>query len=112
MHHVSRKNRDDRVMDTEELPAEKSISVKLSSLGAFIFLAVGSEVVGESRGLVGEEAAFMPRLRSACSCFLFLEGRVMTEGVITDAVCALPSRWQPEIECWSRKLSIRAFKEG
>ena len=99
-------------MDTEELPAEQSISVRPSSLGPFIFLAVGSEVVGESRGLVGEETVFMPRLGSACACFLFLEGRVMTEGVIADAVCALPSRWQPEIECWSRKRSIRAFREG
>lgn len=43
-------------------PAEQSMSVRPSSLVPFIFLAVGSEVVGESKGLVAEEEAFMPRL--------------------------------------------------
>ena len=43
-------------------PAEQSMSVRPSSLVAFIFLAVGSEVVGENKGLVAEEDALMPRL--------------------------------------------------
>ena len=89
----------------------------MSSLAAFIFLAVCSEVEGETRRLVVEkQEAFKPRLLSgpcsACSIFLFREGRAMEEGVTANAVCALPSRWQPGMECWSRKWSIRAFKEG
>lgn len=43
-------------------PAEQSMSARPSSLALFIFLAVGSEVVGESKELVAEEEAFMPRL--------------------------------------------------
>lgn len=115
----ARKSRDDNGPGTQdsELPVEQSMCVRPSSLVAFIFLAVCSEVVGKTRGLVVEkQEAFIPRLLSgacsACSIFLFREGRAMEEGVTASVVCALPSKWQPGTVCWSRKWSIRAFREG
>ena len=98
------------------LPAEQSMCVGPSSLAAFSFLGVCSEVVGETGRTVEKQEAFTPTLPSgagsACSIFLFRDGRAMEEGVTANAVCALPSRWQPGMECWSRKWSIRAFREG
>lgn len=78
-------------------PVEQSMCVRPSSLAAFIFLVVCSEVVGETRRLVVEkQEAFIPRLLSGawstCSIFLFREGRAIEDGVTANAVCALPSR--------------------
>jgi hypothetical protein len=98
--HVNRKDKADNGPWTQdgELPVEQSMCTRPSSLVVFIFLAVCSEVVGETRVLVLEkQEAFTPRMLSAacsvCSIFLFRDGRAMIEGVTADVVCALPSRW-------------------